>query len=62
MQGRLEFCILLRCPFAAQVTHENPEIESSDMHEQSFENVPVFSQVRSTHSSRFEIVRKRSLE
>ncbi len=62
MQGRLEFRILLRCPFAAQVAHQNPEIESSDMHEQAFENVLVFLKVRSTHPSRFEVVRKRSFK
>lgn len=54
--------ILLRRPRTDQVAHEDPEIESGHVHEQSFEDVRMMPQMRSSHASRFQVVREWTLQ
>ena len=61
-QGGFDLRVFLRRGLADCIAHQNSEIESGHVREKALEYVVVFSQVRSSHASRFEVVRERSLE
>ena len=50
--------VLLRRRGTNEIAHQDPEIESGHVYEQSFEDVRVSSQMRSSHASRLQVVRE----
>ena len=54
--------VLLRRRCADKIAHQDPEIESGHVYEQSFEDVRVMPQMCSSHASRFQVVREGPLQ